>query len=216
MTAKKLAPLLVALVMMASGCLLRPGEKDGGNADTWSVPVWEPGDWWQYSGSDGITYTHRVEGRETKQGFEVFRVRVNLSHADGTGAVYYIHWYETNSLGWVAAQQGEFTYVGDCINEPWFPLQERIDWRCNATLSHQSGPIETYRENWTKVPLGWDNVTVPAGTFQVFKMDFVDNNEGRTTGTSWYSAKVRNRVQEEAEDDLVSRLVAWGTNAPNA
>lgn len=216
MSVQRLPSLVIALLVTGSGCLAVDETQDDGDAPMWSVPEWRTGDWWQYAGSDGITYTHSVEARETKQGFDVYRVGVSLSMPDETGATRHLYWFEVTSLGYVAVTKGDLTYSADCVHEPWFPLTDRIDWRCTVTGSHASGGnTDRFAINFTKLPAGWETVTVPAGTFRTFKLSLVDNDEPHMAGSAWYSELVRNLVLKD-DGDLIFRLEAWGTNAPNA
>lgn len=199
-------------VIVLSGCFSVGDDEVTGPTEPRDdkAPEWKPGQWWRYDGSDGNTYTYRVEGSETKEGFDTYRVSVQLRQPDGFGVARYDYWYDIARLGQVAAQRGEVYGKFDCAYAAWFPLENTDAQPCTITMYRYGGFLSQRNASWSKSLVAVEDVEVSAGKFLAHKLVFNDVARGGTLGTAWYSAAVEGLVKEEGSDGITYRLEAWG------
>lgn len=212
------ALILVLLAETLGGCLGGPAPESAPDASPIPTPPsWSPGDWWQYRDSDGITYTYTYGARETKEGFDAYRVRIDRSEPDELDFDQYTMWYSAPNMGLVASQKGGFYGKFECSLDDWFPLNHSFERSCNMTTSH-GGFSQTSKQTSVKTATGWDEVSVPAGTFYAFTFEFRSQSSDNRPAKSWYSADVKNLVQYTITDGAIHRLVAFGssTSSPPA
>ena len=92
-----------------------------------------------------------------------------------------------------------------------FPLQIGKTWRHTVDLAHTKQPDKTVKADLEGRVIGFESVTVPAGTFFALKIEVKGaysgrNQEGSWSGriedTLWYSPAVRNAVRYEYKDTV--------------
>jgi len=89
------------------------------------------------------------------------------------------------------------TFVGEVI---W---PKRVGKRVNFTrtvkpyvvVGNETTPYDSYTENYTLMIVKMENVTVPAGTFECFKLEVYEN--GELKWIEWYSDQVKVVVKYE-------------------
>ena len=90
-----------------------------------------------------------------------------------------------------------------------FPLVIGKTWRDEVTISDSGTSGETRARLSGKV-IGWESVTVPAGTFRALRIElrgtYSSDGDGSGTieDTLWYSPEVRNAVRAEYKDTVGS------------
>lgn len=204
--------VILSVSIAAAGCLKWPTQaQDGENTSVVpSEPEWMPGDWWRYQASNGITYVYTYEAKETKEGHEAYRVRINLSQPDEHGTQQYTYWYAVGNMGSVAWDQAPVYVKHDCPAGAWFPLDQRVEDDCGMTWYYHGSFLERYNEKNAKVPIGWEWLSLPAGQFRTYRFHLQDRNTNETVSTHWYSGEVENLVQSIGNDGVTYRLLDWG------
>lgn len=90
-----------------------------------------------------------------------------------------------------------------------FPLQVGKTWKRTAEFTHSKRPGKIVRAELEGRVVGWESVTVPAGTFLALKIQLggwyrvkASEISGRMDDTLWYAPEVRNAVRYEYKDTV--------------
>ena len=92
-----------------------------------------------------------------------------------------------------------------------FPLEVGKTWQRDVEFSNTQTPDKQVNARLEGRVVGWESVTVPAGTFRALKIvvsgwyraSSLDGQwRGRIEDTLWYAPEVRNAVRYEYKDTL--------------
>jgi len=95
-----------------------------------------------------------------------------------------------------------------------FPLEPGKSWQAKYTMSRSDG--RTYENDMSVTSVGWENVTVPAGTFRAMKLSSVmwyrrtdsgGSAGGRVVMNRWYVPEVKRYVKSETLDMGNNRVI---------
>ena len=155
------------------------------------------GDMWRYRTVDGFTnettleYSHRLVEINDRE----FVIQLQNKGKQGSALRFYTH--DWNSLD-----------SGDAKFEPYFPTY-KFPLKVGAELQQEYKTLMTNGQVSTGFlktrVVAFEKVTVPAGTFDAFKEEYVtevidaDSNATTRTGrvTIWYAPAVKNLVRRE-------------------
>jgi hypothetical protein len=202
------AYVLATLLVPVAGCAA-PGH--GPNADVPSSPTWTPGQWWIYEGSDGVHYTHRVQGVDDRWGNATYRVRVELDRPDESGASSWIEWYDKATLGFVAQREGAIDIDTSCPLVQTFPLTSAGEMSCHVRLSRGGHTLNEFWDNSSKHPVGWQEISLPQGRDRTYLIQIQsrDSDEsGVESARVWFSPRAENYAR--IEGGLNRTLLSWG------
>lgn len=148
------------------------------------------GDKRTYAILDGISKVE--QGVEELTLSEITESEIRFSEINNRSAVY--------DKEWGLVQDGSRKY-SPAIQMVSFPLSIGKKWEHSNTHSHQSCGNTT--SNLKNEVVGWEDVTVPAGTFRALRIDssgYWRNNCGsdRSVYKFWYAPKVKWLVKSEA------------------
>lgn len=198
MESQSYAALLALVMLPLAGCVMNGGTETGALPDPskLEVPTWEVGQEWHYKGSDGRWYNWTVVEQETKEGFETYRVRINLSRPDSSGGARYeryVRWYHIGTLGVVAEKKAGLYSNSSPPSPRLFPMRDaEYTARHAARYPHSSEP-STWSSNISQNVSEWTQVSVPAGQVQVVPIDVtIDRNK---TMKLYYDPEVENNVK---------------------
>lgn len=148
-------------------------------------PVWKVGYWWEYAwerpGSSG-TWTYEMVREDTFEGVPCYVMKRGQRE----------RFYTKNTLGEVArTREGEL----ESKRTPPFqtfswPLEDGKKWR-NTYLreKRQEGSSRNFDHRLVVAKI--EEVKVPAGTFDAFKIQRYDRYSGNLIAEYWYSPKVK-------------------------
>lgn len=170
-------------------------------------PDWKVGYLWQYvkkrAGATEMVVRELIR-EDAFEGVPSYVMRVSKDEV----------FYAKNALSTLAVMLG-----GKLIskNNPpgelfsW-PLEVGKEWRSSYTRQIME-PKLSFEENFLRAASNFESVEVPAGTFEVVKIDTYDFDKGTLVSEHWYSPQVRwfvkirryyGRVPESEEEELIS------------
>ncbi len=148
-------------------------------------PEWKVGYWWKYSreqpGRSG-TRTYEMVREDTFEGVPCYVMKRGQRE----------RFYTKNTLGEIArTRDGE---LESKRTPPYqllsWPLEVGKKWR-NAYLRERPQEGSSRKFNYRFVVAKIEEVKVPAGTFEAFKIERYDNYRGDLREDGWYSPKVK-------------------------
>ena len=153
-------------------------------------PEWKVGYEWTYSwkrpGRSG-TYTSEIVREEIFEGVPSYVIR-NEKNED---------YYAKDVLGLIARKTGGqlvFKRSSARVNYSW-PLQVGKEWT-DSYLRENIRERSSQTFNYRMVVPKMEDVTVPAGTFETFKVEVYIPRTGKLFAEYWYSARVKSAVKE--------------------
>ena len=162
---------------------VRPGVKA-------EKPNWKVGYEWRYAWKQNDrsgTYTSEIVREETFEGIPSYVIRSGKNE----------DFYGKDVLGHIArktAGQLVFKRSSPRINYLW-PLEVGKEWPISYLRENiQEKSSETF--NYRMVVAKMENVTVPAGTFETFKVEVYIPYTGKLFAEYWYSPTVKRAVKE--------------------
>ncbi len=150
-------------------------------------------DMWVYSGSDALT--NRALGdyqltvtQVTDQGY-----RIEAKRVDAKGRLIVMLFdNDSNRVEWIYRPAKKLFS---------FPLEEGKEWSTHYVWNTDDARGEIKYDGSVKVE-GWENVTVPAGTFKALRIKSINNwriegngRRGSDTDTLWYVPGVKRSVK---------------------
>lgn len=178
--------------------IMRPGMKA-------EKPEWKVGFEWQYAwkrpGGSG-TFTREIVREAIFEGVLCYVIRNGQEE----------NFHPKDTLGLLATMSGgKLTFKRDVPFQPvsW-PLEVGKMWRNTFTLERlEQKSSQTFDTRFVVPRI--EEVAVPAGTFEAFKIENYNFDTGRLEAEYWYSPKVRRFVKERLyqergilERDLIS------------
>lgn len=162
-------------VFHAVGALLACAASSASYAQTVDVPVITEGDKWLYEvtidenkGGALVASTRRYEPRVARVGSHSFIMANKPADSNMPPR-------EANlNLDWSTSLviDGEDTVV----TRPYaFPLKPGKSWETDTTQPHPAPGIKSLRNKMRYTVLGWEKITVPAGTFNAMKIEMEGN-----------------------------------------
>ncbi len=204
-----LAAFAVSLLLVACASVQGPGMQPAAEAGI-VRPVWHAGDRWVYSwttGTEGGIKTSDVIGVQ-----EVGGVRYYILRVDNVDRFY------TLDLHWAAGVVDSKVVARAAPPEPWFnwPLAVGRRWEYQGMFEERNrkDPMhETYKV------VGGEEVQVPAGTFQAYKLvrevnSIVVDQYWYAPEVRWYVKWVGRRGKDEFQEVLQQYAPAPQTSAP--
>ena len=192
------------------------------------LPQWEEGMKWTYRVDEGDTiYTLSMEvvGMETIEDKAVYRMKVNVEPAYLGIAKDVEMWVYEDSLALARIQvageieDGSFMLTETSLyywDDPLFPLSigKKVMYvkesRKRIVIDGKENESTEKTENKAVEIETKERITVPAGTFTVFKLVSRDN-EGNITSTSWHSDKVKFRIKANPIEGITWELMSYTT-----
>jgi hypothetical protein len=208
--------ILVVLCILAVLCLATPavGECE--------MPQWKVGDTWEYGMSSDIAsmnLTQEVEELTTIEvngtNYDVYRVS-NVMDMSMYGMEFSYpgeNYYRRSDLGMVKTEMSMemFGFEQDTVaiysppkKECSFPMDVGKTWTetCNQIqITYSDGEMDSYDEYESTYEYScseMETITVPAGTFECYKI--VCEDEWGDESYTWYSPKVKNFVKQSSGD----------------
>ena len=170
-------------------------------------PEWKVGYWWEYSrerpGRSG-TRTYEMVREDTFEGVPCYVMERGRRE----------RFYTINTLGEVArTRDGE---LESKRTPPYqllsWPLEVGKEWR-NAYLREKPQEGSSRKFDYRLVVAKIEQVNVPAGTFEAFKIERYDFFSGDLRGEGWYSPKVKWWVRRrlyQRNGVTEYKLLSWG------
>ncbi len=184
-----LARGLIAFGLLLYGCASAPPAQVAAIADQSVIaerPEWRVGDRWLYRTASGRTFAREVEGREGN----LWVVRVGSAR-----------WSITDDLAVKTTAQNDFE---PAINYFDWPLRVKKSWTVDCLCKNTGAKVK----GWPAVER-YEAVTVPAGTFNAFKIHWTDGTNRRPQ-VYWYAPAVKSFVRwEDHEAGTVSELIEY-------
>ncbi|MFA5374796.1 MAG: hypothetical protein WC455_03450 [Dehalococcoidia bacterium] len=210
--------LLSILMLSAVAC--------GGNiqAPSGDLPTWNVGDTWTsrcfISGYE-YTIVETVTGDQIYNGIDCYIVNIQVTGEEGsTGTepmLTIIRAYDKTSFTAIGVETGHVLIANTSCNysvEP-YPLSVGKTWTitCNTTTTvlpieeHQT-TAETYSN--TYMVEGAESITVPAGTFQCFKIVAYNSSSNAIINTRWVTDITGGYTVKETDDSgITTELVSY-------
>jgi hypothetical protein len=195
--------LFGAVLLLASCASVRAPEDEAKKEPGVLRPVWRAGDRWVYAWTAGIskgTKTSEVTAQQDLGGVQYNVLRM------GTADLYY-----TLELHWAASVVASKVVARATPPQPWFnwPLEVGKRWEYQGAYEDQERK-DRVRESYRVI--GVEQVVVPVGTFQAFKI--VREVNGSIVDEYWYAPDVRWYVKwvgRRGKDEFQEVLQQYGT-----
>jgi hypothetical protein len=168
------------------------------------APTVAVGDSWTYQYTDVWKHTPGNLNRTQVTAVDAAGIQVDIKRA-ATGAVlaHYRYSAEMNPV-----DRGKMHFAPYYARYA-FPLVPGKAWKVDATGDNPAAG-KRWRYQINGKALGWEKITVPAGEFDVIKLEVVSYYQGEETGsrggsgqskeTVWYAPAVNNFVKLEYQD----------------
>jgi hypothetical protein len=168
------------------------------------APYVEPGDCWSYR-ADGYFYKGPITDYELCVNFVDTQKDVVLAVAtvksDGReiDTSYSLEWAERTSIdGLIRTPEGKFYK---------FPLRVGDTYKVQYDYREALRGLIAGTVKWEMKVIGWEDVTVPAGTFHALKIEgrgYTERHESQltynSTRTIWYVPQVHRHVKTQIQD----------------
>ena len=187
--------LLLSLSLLAAAA---------GAAEPASAPTISVGDSWTYQYNDLWKHTPGNLNRTEVTAVDASGIQVDIKRAS-TGAVL-SHYRYTPDMNPI--DRGKMHFAPHYARFD-FPLAPGKTWTVDATGDNAAAG-KRWRYQINGKAIGWEKITVPAGEFDVIRVEVVAYYQGAETGsrggsgrskeTAWYAPAVNNFVKLEYQD----------------
>lgn len=195
------------LVLLA--CLLgaMPAVAQADAAARIETPGVRVGDTWMYNKIDGWKHSLEEVSVNVVKRVEGGRIEMESSSLDGLHVARIVR---TAAFNLVRIEAPGFTQLARPFYPNYsFPLYAGKTWKGRVVLSNTKQPVAETTAELQGRAIGWEVVTVPAGTFLALKLSMKgtytatgldDTLTGDIEDTLWYAPEVRNAVRYEYRD----------------
>lgn len=184
----------------------------GTNADESSAvqqPSFRVGDSWTYNKIDLWKKEFQFAVVSTITALTNEQIVLEAAGLDGSG---HATVFRTRDLNVVRIESGDNVQISDPFYPNYaFPLQVGKTWQREVTFRSSADSSKEVHASLRGRVVGWELVTVPAGTFRALRIDleggyraisFGGNWSGAIRDRLWFAPEVRNAVKYEYEDTV--------------
>jgi hypothetical protein len=193
--------------LAAAGCFQTTALAQSAPAGSVEAPAIKVGDTWTFDKIDGLKNVKDSTSVTVVTAVTDSEIRADQTRSD-TGAVTKVT--RNKSLNLMVVEMA----TGKALEDPFypsfaFPLQAGKTWESEVTRTRTYESDRKVVAKLTGKVVGWEKVTVPAGTFDAMKIEVKgftngQNLRGRwstqTTDTIWYAPAVKSHVKWLFED----------------